>query len=86
MGWRTRLKLLTERPSVNWLYIGSALPVYQVFWLKTIVQPGGLQALFKDQSELHYQKNYVIYYRQEYLPKRAHLFIEFLAQKLAKYL
>ena len=45
-----------------------------------------LKALFEDQIGLHYQKIHAVYYRQEHLPKRVRLFIEFLAQKLAVYL
>ena len=50
------------------------------------LQAGRLKALFEDQIELHYQKIHAVYYRQEHLPKRVRLFIEFLAHKLAAYL
>jgi len=56
------------------------------FLVQEDLQAGRLQTLFEDQIELQYQNIHAVYYRQEHLPKRVHLFIEFLAAKLAKYL
>lgn len=65
---------------------GVGITCLSRFLVEDDLQAGRLQALFEDQIELHYQKIHAVYYRQEHLPKRVHLFIEFLAQKLAKYL
>jgi len=65
---------------------GVGITCLSRFLVEDDLQAGRLQALFEDQIELHFQKIHAVYYRQEHLPKRVHLFIEYLAQKLAKYL
>ncbi|ENV13433.1 LysR family transcriptional regulator [Acinetobacter schindleri] len=65
---------------------GVGITCLSRFLVQDDLQAGRLQALFEDQIELQYQNIHAVYYRQEHLPKRVHLFIEFLASKLAKYL
>jgi len=65
---------------------GVGITCLSRFLVQEDLQAGRLQALFEDQIELQYQNIHAVYYRQEHLPKRVHLFIEFLATKLAKYL
>lgn len=65
---------------------GVGITCLSRFLIQEDLHAGRLQALFEDQIGLHYQKIHAVYYRQEHLPKRVHLFIEFLAQKLAMYL
>ena len=65
---------------------GVGITCLSRFLVEEDLQAGRLTALFEDQIEVHYQKIHAVYYRQEHLPKRVRLFIEFLAQKLAVYL
>ncbi|QIC65919.1 LysR family transcriptional regulator [Acinetobacter schindleri] len=65
---------------------GVGITCLSRFLVQDDLQAGRLQTLFEDQIELQYQNIHAVYYRQEHLPKRVHLFIEFLAAKLAKYL
>ena len=65
---------------------GVGITCLSRFLVQGDMQAGRLQALFEDQIELQYQNIHAVYYQQEHLPKRVHLFIEFLATKLAKYL
>lgn len=65
---------------------GVGITCLSRFLVQEDLQAGRLQTLFEDQIELQYQNIHAVYYRQEHLPKRVHLFIEFLATKLAKYL
>lgn len=65
---------------------GIGISCLSRFLVEDDLQAGRLNALFEDQIHLHEQKIHAVYYRQEHLLKRVHLFIEFLAQKLAKYL
>lgn len=65
---------------------GVGITCLSRFLVQEDLQAGRLQALFEDQIELQYQNIHAVYYRQEHLPKRVHLFIEFLATKLGKYL
>ena len=65
---------------------GVGITCLSRFLVQDDLQAGCLQTLFEDQVELQYQNIHAVYYRQEHLPKRVHLFIEFLATKLAKYL
>lgn len=65
---------------------GVGITCLSHFLVQEDLQAGRLQTLFEDQIELQYQNIHAVYYRQEHLPKRVHLFIEFLATKLAKYL
>ena len=65
---------------------GIGITCLSRFLVQEDLQAGRLQTLFEDQIELQYQNIHAVYYRQEHLPKRVHLFIEFLASKLAKYL
>lgn len=65
---------------------GVGITCLSRFLIEDDLQASRLKALFEDQIHLHYQKIHAVYYRQEHLPKRVRLFIEFLAQKLAVYL
>lgn len=65
---------------------GVGITCLSRFLVQDDLQAGRLQTLFEDQVELQYQNIHAVYYRQEHLPKRVHLFIEFLAAQLAKYL
>ncbi|WP_312051074.1 LysR family transcriptional regulator [Acinetobacter schindleri] len=65
---------------------GVGITCLSRFLVQEDLQAGRLQVLFEDQIELQYQNIHAVYYRQEHLPKRVHLFIEFLATKLGKYL
>ncbi|MEJ2899286.1 LysR family transcriptional regulator [Acinetobacter sp. NS-4] len=65
---------------------GIGISCLSRFLVEEDLQTGRLNALFEDQIHLREQKIHAVYYRQEHLPKRVHLFIEFLARKLAGYL
>ena len=65
---------------------GAGIACLSRFLVQDDIKAGRLTALFEDQIDLHYQKIHAVYYRQEHLPKRVRLFIEFLAEKLAVYL
>ncbi|WP_291369492.1 MULTISPECIES: LysR family transcriptional regulator [unclassified Acinetobacter] len=65
---------------------GLGITCLSRFLIEQDLQAGHLTALLEDQIRLHYQNIHAVYYRQEHLPKRVQLFIEFLAQKLAIYL
>ncbi len=65
---------------------GLGITCLSRFLIEQDLQEGRLTALFEDQIRLHYQHIHAVYYRQEHLPKRVRLFIEFLAHKLAIYL
>lgn len=65
---------------------GVGITCLSRFLVQEDLQAGRLHALFEDQIEWQYQNIHAVYYRQEHLPKRVHLFIEFLAGKLAQYL
>ncbi|CAB1220592.1 LysR family transcriptional regulator [Acinetobacter bouvetii] len=65
---------------------GIGISCLSQFLIQEDVRSGRLVALFEDSIQLQYQQIHAVYYRQEHLPKRVHLFIEFLAQKLASYL
>ena len=65
---------------------GVGITCLSRFLIQEDLQTGHLKALFEDQIDLNYQKIHAVYYRQEHLPKRVRLFIEFLAHKLARYL
>lgn len=56
------------------------------FLVEDDLRAGRLVALFEEQIRLDYQHIHAVYYRQEHLPKRVRLFIEFMTQKLSKYL
>lgn len=65
---------------------GAGIACLSRFLVQDDIKAGRLEALLEDQIELHYQKIHAVYYLQEHLPKRVRLFIEFLAEKLQKYL
>jgi len=65
---------------------GLGITCLSRFLIEQDLQAGRLTALLEDQIRLHYQHIHAVYYRQEHLPKRVQLFIEFLAHKLAIYL
>lgn len=65
---------------------GAGIACLSRFLVQDDIKAGRLTALLEDQIELHYQKIHAVYYLQEHLPKRVRLFIEFLAEKLQKYL
>ncbi len=65
---------------------GVGITCLSRFLIEDDLQAGRLKALFEDQISLYYQKIHAVYYRQQHLPKRVRLLIEFLAQKLARYL
>ena len=65
---------------------GLGITCLSRFLIEQDLQTGRLTALLEDQIRLHYQHIHAVYYRQEHLPKRVRLFIEFLAHKLAIYL
>ncbi|RZJ21605.1 MAG: LysR family transcriptional regulator [Acinetobacter sp.] len=65
---------------------GLGITCLSRFLIEQDLQTGRLTALLEDQIRLHYQNIHAVYYRQEHLPKRVRLFIEFLAHKLAIYL
>lgn len=65
---------------------GLGITCLSRFLVEDDLKAGRLVALFEDQITLYDQKIHAVYYRQEHLPKRVSLFIEFLAKKLEMYL
>ena len=65
---------------------GVGMTCLSRFLVEDDLRAGRLVALFEEQIRLDYQHIHAVYYRQEHLPKRVRLFIEFMTQKLSKYL
>lgn len=65
---------------------GAGIACLSRFMVEDDLKAARLIALCEDQIELDYQNVHAVYYRQQHLPKRVRLLIEFLAEKLARYL
>lgn len=85
-GARPRIKASNGETVRQLALEGAGIACLSRFLVQDDIKAGRLTALLEDQIELHYQKIHAVYYLQEHLPKRVRLFIEFLAEKLQKYL
>ncbi|MGA8883155.1 MAG: LysR family transcriptional regulator [Acinetobacter sp.] len=83
---RSRIKASNGETVRQLALEGAGIACLSRFLVQDDIKAGRLTALLEDQIELHYQKIHAVYYLQEHLPKRVRLFIEFLAEKLQKYL